>query len=44
MAIADGGPLVLAPSAAHFGEDPAIDDLLQQVRLVGQGTRYYVPR
>jgi len=24
--------------------DPAIDDLLQQVRLIGQGTRYYVPR
>lgn len=24
--------------------DPAIDDLLRQVRLIGQGTRYYVPR
>ena len=24
--------------------DPAIDDLLKQVRLIGQGTRYYVPR
>ena len=24
--------------------DSAIDDLLKQVRLIGQGTRYYVPR
>ena len=32
MAIADGGDLVLAPSAAHFGEDPAIDDLVRKYR------------
>ena len=24
--------------------DSAIEDLLKQVRLIGQGTRYYVPR
>jgi carbohydrate kinase (thermoresistant glucokinase family) len=31
MAIADGGELiVLAPGVAHFGEDPAIDDLIRR--------------
>ena len=37
--------LVVETSQIDFGRsDEAVDDLLRQIRAMGRGTQYYVPR
>ncbi len=37
--------LVVDTSQVDFGtSDPALDDLIRQIRTMGRGTMYYVPR
>jgi len=37
----------LVVETSHFdleGNDAAVDDLIRQIRAMGRGTQYYVPR